>query len=265
MSECLRRIYRGKEFIFSGTPQNEAERFNSLPVPTREEIVLVTGHAPRLTGIDEIDSLPTITLLRHPVDRVKSFCQHVSEGKSPHLRDVFPPEKFSLNALLESGNGELSNFQAKNLLGQGTYKLPRGSEENLIEQAVHVLTEQLASFGIVERFDESLIMFHHRLHWEKWPLYRKVNQSRRQTPLEFSNRQIEQIRRLNQIDLSLYYKGIEIFNKRFEELSRDLRRHLTRFRRRQQVLALYFNTYTPFTRIRHRLSSRFAQTDYANY
>lgn len=243
--------------MFSGTPQNEVERFNSLPASTRQRISLVTGHAPRLTGIDEIDLLPTITLLRHPVDRVKSFCQHVSEGKSPHLKDVFPPHTFSLDEFLESGNGELSNFQAKNLLGQGTYSLPQGSRQDLIGQALRVLTEHLACFGLVECFDESLIMFHHRLQWKKWPLYRKVNQSRRRRPIEFSSRQIERIRRLNQIDLPLYHKGVEIFNKRFEELSRDLSGDLTRFRRRQQVFGMYFKAFANLTKAQKRLFGTF--------
>ena len=62
---------------------------------TKEDRI-VLGHAPITTCIKEADSATIITFLRDPVERVKSFCQHVYEGKSLHLKDSFPPELFNL-------------------------------------------------------------------------------------------------------------------------------------------------------------------------
>ena len=107
---CLVKLY-GPFFRFTGHLSADLERFRSLSGEDRHALRLMVGHAPRITGESEVDDLPTITFLRDPIERVKSLCQHLSEGKNPDLRHSFPPENFCLDALLASGAIELDNFQ----------------------------------------------------------------------------------------------------------------------------------------------------------
>lgn len=251
LTESLHRVYREAEFTFSGNPQEEAERYRTLPVSARQRIVLISGHAPRITGIDEIDTLPTITLLRHPVDRVKSFFRHVSEGKSPHLAGIYPPETFDLDEFLDSGNGELSNFQAKTLLGEGNYDLPSLDRKTLIARARASLEENLSAFGVVEHFEKSLVFFHHRFDWKRRPLYRQVNKSSTSNRIDFLPSHLQRIKELNDVDIPLYNTACRLFNRQIEDVY-GLEFELARFRRHQALFAPYFCIYAWLGRLKSR-------------
>jgi hypothetical protein len=180
--------------------------------------VLVAGHSPRITGIPQVDVLPTITFLRDPVKRVKSFCQHVSEGKSPDMLIRFPPERFDLDEFLASGDVQLSNFQTRMLLGEESYELPQGDVEALAEAALRVLAEDMVGFGLVEDFDSSLVLFRRKLGWQLWPVYRRLNERDDESLLTFNHDQLATIRELNALDLLVYEQARERFQ---EELGRN--------------------------------------------
>ena len=115
----LDRQYSPNEiFAFTGDVPADVQRFNALPKEDRSGFRLFIGHAPIISGIEAADNAETITFLRNPVSRVKSFCNHVAEGKSPYLRDEFPPDRFDLDRFLDSGNNELSNLQTKMLINR---------------------------------------------------------------------------------------------------------------------------------------------------
>ena len=56
-------------------------RLRSMDADERRAIRLFRGHAPLATGEPDVDGARTFTLLREPLQRVKSFCCHVAEGK----------------------------------------------------------------------------------------------------------------------------------------------------------------------------------------
>ncbi len=89
---ALLNVYRFKPYFeFDGNLEKDLIRLNSLSEKKCRKIHVVTGHAHRSTGVEWIDNMPTITFLREPVSRVKSYCRHVSEGKSKHLVEQFAP------------------------------------------------------------------------------------------------------------------------------------------------------------------------------
>jgi hypothetical protein len=225
-SECLARIYPGERFNFTGNLQQDRERYFSLAPEVRERIGLVAGHSPRITGISEVDGLPTVTFLRDPIERVRSFCQHVSEGKSPSLLEPFPPTDFDLDKFLESGDSQLSNLQTKMLLGDQGYELPSEDRTTLVNKAVRVLREGFAGVGIVEQFDASLVLFHYKLRWEEWPIYHKLNVRDSSRSLEFSHHQISKIRELNVLDLEVYEHAVELFQEELSPISKYLEAYL---------------------------------------
>lgn len=207
----LRRRYEGKpHFHFSGNAGEDLKRYDALPDEVRKEIALFTGHAGIKTGIPAADDIPIITLLREPVARVKSFCQHVSERKSPYLLDRFPPDAFDLDDFLCSDNGELSNLQTKLLLGRPIEGL---SASEAVDIALGNLLEKITCFGIQEHFDESLAL----IAWTlgvKPPAYGSRNQRDPTRALRFDRSHIEKITELNTIDLELYERARQSFTKR---------------------------------------------------
>ena len=214
-SSMLRRQYLGKgHFVFSGFDDLDRERFAALPEAKKNRVVLFTGHAPLVTGVREADEATIITFLRDPVSRVKSFCQHVAEGKSPHLKEAFPPESFSLDAFLDSGNGELSNLQTKMLINgaqaASSVLIDKMSPAEARDLALENLFSRVHRFGLQEHFDESLMIFARALDWST-PLYAALNKKSTARMIDFEDRHLERIAELNALDIEVYEKAREYF------------------------------------------------------
>lgn len=207
-TSILHREYSGKKsFAFSGDIVADIQKFEALSEGERESVALFTEHAPIVTGIKEADSAITITFLRDPIHRVKSFCQHVSEGKTQYLIKHFPPENFSLDRFLESGNEELSNLQTKMLINKGSCTSPSlinsMSSLEARDAALENLNNRISHFGLQECFDESLIVFSLALGWSL-PVYVSENRRNVGKPVRFETRHIEKITELNAIDIEVY-------------------------------------------------------------
>ena len=213
----LSRQYSGNQhFEFQGDSLGDKKRFEAMPENDRKNVKLFTGHAPIVTGINEADNATIITILRDPIDRVKSFCQHVSEGKSSYLLKDFPPERFNLDEFLESGNEELSNVQAKMLINTGSCtssslidSMPVSKAADL---ALNNLFGRISFYGIQEYFDESLIIFSSSLNW-KLPLYVRLNKKNAFKQLKFENRHLQRIEELNPVSIEVYKRAKERFVK----------------------------------------------------
>jgi hypothetical protein len=197
----LRAYLLRRKFVFSGNFANDLQRYERLSPGHREKIALFLGHAPRVTGIAAVDGLPTITLFRNPLERVKSFCQHVSEGKSPVINPVAAGRAMDLDAFLASGRLQLDNLQRNDLCG----------------------------FGITEDFNRSMLLFKHTLGWKTFPLYRSRNVKNTKQLLTFEPCHIEKITELNQIDIKLYDRACILFRDRLERLVPDIERELAEY------------------------------------
>ncbi|HTN94180.1 MAG TPA: DUF1232 domain-containing protein [Gallionella sp.] len=210
----LERQYRGEmHFHFEGHLPSDKKRFDSLRSSVSNGI-LFTGHAPISTGIAEADEATLITFLRDPVSRVKSYCQHVSEGKSPHLLEGFSPETFDLDHFLFSGDSGLSNLQTRMLVCGDEWASPSAldgmSSANARDQALENLFHRVAHFGLQEYYDESLVLFSSLLAW-KTPLYFSHNRKNSGRQLQFEPRHIARIEELNAVDIELYNRVEEHF------------------------------------------------------
>lgn len=254
LSDCLIRIYGGPRccFRFTGNLESDLRRFAQQP--DRQRLRLFVGHAPFRTGIAEIDLLPAITLLRHPVERVKSYCQHVFEGKSPELADRFPPGRFGLDEFLASGDPQLDNLQVRMLTGYYFGPIDQRNRTELVRQAIEVLEAGLAGFGLSEQFDESVLLWRLTFGWP-WPTFRYLNQRRRPL-LRFDAGQLDRIIRLNQADLALYDAATVIFRRRIERHRLRIDQALPRFRWHQRLFQTYGWVYDLGERLQRRLLRR---------
>jgi len=123
----------------------------SGPVVTRD-IHLLGGHLP--FGIYQY--LPSdsryITFLRDPVERTLS---HYYRARSVRKRDPIP-EDMSFEEVLGGGDYLYDNLQTRMLSGDPE---PFGEvTEEMLEQAKENLSERFVSFGLADRFDESLVL-----------------------------------------------------------------------------------------------------------
>jgi hypothetical protein len=248
-SRLLSRFYKGEQFLFKGKTVEDLERYHKLDGAKRARIVFFTGHSPLITGEQEIDSIPTITMLRNPVERAKSYCQHVREGKSVELVERFPPDKFDLDEFLSSGDRQLQNLHARYLLGNIHYDIPDEDLDVLVGRAIDILVHRIKCFGIVEHFDESLLLFRRELGWP-WPFYRRYNTKNLSKLLSFSEDHLAELRKLNYIDIQIYEAARKIFVGQIQENSDYLQDNLEQFRSRQNLYARVPDIGYLFTRSR---------------
>ena len=232
LNGILDRQYRNqRRFVFNGNIASDIKRFETLSEEDQNKVTLFSGHASIVTGIKQADNAVMITLLRDPIDRVKSFCQHVSEGKSPYLIRDSPPESFSLDKFLESGNSELSNLQTKMLVGRGSCILPPlecTSATETANLALYNLFNKIECFGLQEHFDESLLLLSSYFHWQT-PIYVSKNKKNPRKLLQFQRRHLERIAALNAIDLGVYERAKEHFLGQVKEVA-HIEAKLKRFR-----------------------------------
>lgn len=207
-TSILARQYKRKNiFDFTGDLFLDTQRFASFSEQDRSKVVLFTGHAPIFTGIPEADGATIITLLREPIGRVKSFCQHVSEGKSPYLLKEYPPESFDLDCFLASGNLELSNLQTHMLINNDiNWGIPNLSRSETVAAALDCLYNKILCYGIQELFDQSLIVIAHSLNW-RLPIYTSKNKKNTGRLINFEDRHIAKIIELNSIDIEVYQQA----------------------------------------------------------
>lgn len=220
-------------FQFIGPIDEVTGRWNSLSNAKQQKTNLFLCHSPLVTGIDKADHAKIITFLRNPVNRVKSFCQHVFEGKSPYLKSKFPPSSFSLDDFLSSGELELNNLQTNILAGNaggGPRRFPSGqNSEELLNRAWDILTRQIHCFGLLEEFDTSILLLKEKLGWKKDPFYVQVNKKSPSHQLEFRQHHLDKITELNMLDIELYKKADDYF---MAQIDKNISaKELTRFQK----------------------------------
>jgi len=206
------KFCKKKHFVLLGDSVIDKKNFSELSEGEKSEVALFIGHAPMVTGVKEADSATVITFLRDPIARVKSFCQHVSEGKSQYLIKQFPPETFNLDKFLDSENAELSNLQTKMLINgrRNTFPLDRMSASEARDAALENLSSKIFLFGLQEFFEESLIIFSSAFNW-KIPFFETKNAKNTINPIRFEERHIERLAEMNAIDIEVYGKAKDVF------------------------------------------------------
>lgn len=213
--------YRNHQQIFlTGDFDADSKCLQNLDPSTR---YLFMGHTPYRLNHPLIDEALTLTFLRDPIERTQSFCQHVFEGKSPYLRESFPPESFDLDHFLDSGCDELENLQTKVIINhacnyQDSQKINSLSEKEALDLALDRLFNEIDAYGLQEYFDESLLLFWKPLNWHL-PYYHSKNLKNPTKPLDFSEAQLTKIKRLNRIDLQLYQAAQTRFLKKIHSSS----------------------------------------------
>jgi len=237
MNVFLDRFYPPESmFVFKNSEPNamSLDRLRSMDAVGRSSIKLFRGHAPLVVGDAYVDDVRIFTFLRDPVDRVVSFCHHLAEGKEKPLLFSGPVgcktgKDFDLDSFLNSGDPELENLQTRMLVGEETYRsLQLSGSIRDLQQALSAAFARIEFVGVQEKYEESLLVASLIFNWP--PPYagaKKSNTRSATVRLNFSDAQINLIRRLNTMDVEAHRMATAIYS-----------RHRTRFSRRLSYLKL---------------------------
>jgi hypothetical protein len=230
--DCLTKLYLsdvllGRRFVFTGNIDLDRKALGAMSDRKLNSVRLFSGHAPLVTGIEAVDRLPTVTLLRSPVNRVISYCQHMSEGKSEGMPRQFDPGNMNLDTMLWSGAPVLSNVQTKALVGRAAYHKHCENPGKLVDLALRALKNDIACFGLVEQFDSSLLLFKQVLGWQGLPIYQMQNQKHPGALLQVDDRHRQKILELNSVDQLLYQVAATYLGERLRDCVPDVEQQLT--------------------------------------
>jgi hypothetical protein len=149
-----------------------------------------------------------MTMLRNPVDRVLSLYRYIISTPQHSLHN-----RLANVGLLDFASGsadaeEIENGQTRQIAG-----VTRGDPTSeSLAVAKRNLAERFVAVGIVERFDESVILFKRRLRW-KMPYYVPKNVTERVLVEEPSGEAIEVIESRNTLDAELYQHACDLFEE----------------------------------------------------
>lgn len=220
----------------SGRPQD----FAQLPDAQRASIRLVKGHV--AFGIHR--TLPTpftyFTMLREPTARVLS---HYAHARRDPQHNLYPSmQKMTLaEALAQKAHVAMAfdNFQTRLISGIWN-TVPFGMvDEDMLERAKEHLRRYFAVVGLVERFDESLLLLQLQFGWRA-VYYTRHNTSAPHYNLEAhpANEQtLQLIRRHNRLDDELYRFAADRCAQQIAQAGPRFRRRLRRFQTINQIVS----------------------------
>lgn len=230
-----------KSFRLTGDLQLDISRWKKLSSSKQQNKSLFICHSPLSTGIDRADNATIITLLRDPVNRVKSFCQHVYEGKSSYLVNKYPPYSFEPEDILKKGEVELNNLYVNILVGGNpqagdTLRKTGLTDSELLEKAWETLQSKITSFGLLEHFDTSLLLFQKQLKWKSPPCYDILNKKSHKRRIQFDSKHIEMIKEMNYLDIALYERAKDHFLQQTASITEEDKKKFTDLNNNRQVV-----------------------------
>ena len=210
--------------------------FMELPDYKRYNFDLITGHS-ALKLFNFVQNPIGLIMLRDPVDRVLSLYSYVRRMKWHNFHKV--ANQYSLydcykNNLHLEWN-ELYNGQSSSLLS--TIKnIKFDSTKILYNDIVQIkyFLKEYCLVGLVERFDESLILFGEYLHWNKNLFYSKINVSNDKPAI--NPKTIEIIKQYNEDDIYLYNYFLNNFDNLINSMDAKFKNKLKSFRSKNQLI-----------------------------
>lgn len=225
---------------FEDTKIFRAQLWNDLPDPGRIEwnsYDLVTGHF----GHALVDYLPTevktITLLRNPIERTISQYHHV-------ISDEHYVHRVGNRVIKDIGNGEISgmledkecreyfsNIQAKFITLSCQPSTNKGvsfgewEEVRTVSQShntVELAKSRLKDYyhvGVQEFFEQSYLLLCYKANFH--PYYdgeRRMVFSARPVIESFSVELIDELEKINNVDIQLYNYAIDLFKKEYDSM-----------------------------------------------
>lgn len=233
LRNILQRQYPVEAIFEIGEDINgDIKRFRSTPAKALFRKKLLIGHMTH--GLHQYFPGPTtcLTMLRDPVTRVYSEYRFLSSNPHHPLYSIVSP--LSYHQYLEvDPTRQASNGQTR-LLSGSTYGDQIGVpgieplDQAHLNRALDHLKQFYPTVGLLERFDESLMLWCKQFKW-RYPLYEKKNITKRASkPLDES--EIEHTREKNQFDITLYQQAVNCFETNLKLQHRSYHQQLTVFR-----------------------------------
>jgi hypothetical protein len=206
LNTVINRQYprRAIHTIEGSNVQASIEAFKQLPTSQRETIQCLKGHM--RFGLHEYMPQPCVyfSMLRDPVERVLSTYYFILRRPGHYMYERVVGGNVTLEAYVASRMAVIAhNGQTRIFAG-----LPVDQDEDpppdLLERAKRNLRQHFVVVGLVERFDESLILMKRRLGWHSVYYVRRNVTRDRPNRADLPASTIRLIEQANELDMELY-------------------------------------------------------------
>lgn len=228
----------------------EIERFQKMPDSKKQSIKVVTGIMDY--GFHKYLPQPStyVTILRNPVDRIISHYNFVCSTPEHHLYSKMKTLNISLKDYLTTyPHEEMDNGQTRLISGMDaghSVSLKRCTRKYL-EIAKKNLRKYFAVIGILERYDDTLVLMKRKLGWQ-YPVYVKHNITKKTANKQIDQNTIRLIKMYNALDIELYRYVKECFEESLEHEDIAFKQNLITFRVLNTLYGHYPNIYSLFNR-----------------
>ena len=205
----LERIYEGeKGFLLEKVGEKHThEQFAELTDSELESLSLVRGHLEYGFHKNLPGSWRYITFLRDPVKRVESFYRYVSTSPNHELYEWIHQEQVSLERfVIETNRKDVHEVAVRWLSGI------EAEPEEMLAKALENIDRHFSVVGLVERFDESLVLMQRKFNWPI-PHYEVRNQTISGSLDRTGDKVWNEILKRNRADIELY----RLMNKRLSD------------------------------------------------
>jgi len=191
---------------FQDFPEINQQKFNKLL-----ELRAISGH--KSFGIHDllpVNNFHYITLLREPIERVISFYYHIDKKREQTHKTA---KKLSIEDLIGSkASIQFDNLQVRMLSGVG-WEVPYGHcSDSMLEKAKYNLLHYY-TFGIQDRFAESLESFSKKLGWSEIKIVAANVGNNKHKSSDISPETLKLIAENNRLDLELYQFAKQLFEE----------------------------------------------------
>lgn len=223
---------------FGADAHSAVRHFKNLPEDRRNEITVLKGHMG--FGLHEFLPQPSfyIGMLRDPIERSISYYYHILRNPSHYLHHQVVSRQLTLKDVISGRmTPDLDNGQTR--LVSGVWNdVPYGScSSDMLKQAKRNIEQHFAVMGLVEEFDETLMLLMRTFEW-KWHtlLHVRANVApSRPRKEDLSSDTLDIIRRYNRLDLALY----DFARRRFDEHKSQCKSLPAQVRRFQMLNSIF--------------------------
>ncbi len=233
LRNILQRQYAAEDIFEIGEDINEdIKRFRTASPKMLYRKRLLIGHMTH--GLYRYFPGRTVclTMLRDPVARVYSEYRFLSSNRYHPLYPIVSPLNYhqylEVDPTRQASNGQTRLLSGSTYVNQvgvpGTEQLNQAH----LTRALEHLKNYYPNVGLLERFDESLMLWREQFNW-RYPLYEKKNITKRASrPLGQS--EIEHTRDKNRLDIALYQQAVVLFENKIKKEPHSFHRQLTAFK-----------------------------------
>ncbi|MEE8574968.1 MAG: sulfotransferase family 2 domain-containing protein [Thermodesulfobacteriota bacterium] len=238
LKRILASQYGDEEAYFINPPFDDSivTEFLTLPEERRKKLKLIAGHGSQ--GLVKYMEPPFIiyALFRNPIDQLVSYYYYAKKTPTNHYYE-------RLNAGMDIVQFS-SELVAYNLQSRAMELLLEKEDRMKLDLILELIKGGRVKFGLLEQFDESILMLARELGWKKPPYYTSwlnVNKSRpavEELPPDVARR----LKEINHNDVELYKVAREIFTEELSVQGAGFAEEVAKFKvenlRRQQAASV---------------------------